>query len=70
MLLTLAQARLSPCSGFAQTGLLSLALITNFQQAAPQSAESLQLEPRGPKTGPNIKIAKMCPTFEANSLIY
>ena len=59
-LLTLAQARLSPCSGFAQAGSRLLTLITIFGtlRSLPNHFNSSR---GGLELVPYVKIAKMCP---------
>jgi len=57
---TPAQARLSPCSGFAQAGSPLLTLITIFGKLR-RSLNHFNSSRRGPELVPYIKMAKMCP---------
>jgi len=67
-LLTLAQARLSCCSGFAQVGSPLLTLITIFGKLRRSLRTTSTLAKGDPELVPYIKMARMCPIFEPNSL--
>jgi len=58
MLLTLAQARLSPLIRICSGGSLLLTLITIFNSSRDS-----------PELVPYVKMAKICPIFETNSLL-
>jgi hypothetical protein len=62
-LLTLAQARISPCPGFAPAGspVLTLTAIFGRLGAACRITSTLA---EGLELGPYIKMAKMCPTLK------
>jgi len=68
--LTPARARLSPCSGFAQAHSPLLTLITIFGRLRRSLPNYYNSSRGGPELDPSIKMAKMCPIFENNSLVY
>ena len=64
---TLALARHSPCSGFVWAGsplLTQLPILAGFATACRITSALAE----GPELVPYMKMAKMCPTFETNSL--